>query len=313
MASYRGGNMRDFSMTDNQSKTGLEIFYQNIRGLRTKQTELFDNVCSMYFQIICLTETWLNDTCFDHKLFPDSYTIFRSDRVNSNKSRGAGVLTAVSSRVRSFKRRYDLQFYEECVWVEISTKNGRSPLIGNHYFPPDIKPELMSKYLCSLEKPLDTRNHYVFLIGDFNVPNFDWERSLPLSNCYFYSILKGNVIYTSTSLLGLTQRLLTDSSLDLVFTNFDRVGTFFADEGVVKPDAYHPPIVIEIPLDLHISTSYARSYRKYASGDYSLLFRLLFNYDWSCVYSNNTVEAAVDSFTNVILQAMDLANPPGSQ
>jgi hypothetical protein len=109
-------------MTDNQSKTGLEIFYQNVRDLRTKQTELFDNVCSMDFQIICLTETWLNDMCFDQKLFPDSYTIFRSDRVNSTKYRGGGVLTAVSFRVRSFKRRYDLQFYEECVSVEISTQ-----------------------------------------------------------------------------------------------------------------------------------------------------------------------------------------------
>jgi hypothetical protein len=123
--------------------------------------------------------------------------------------------------------------------------------------------------------------------------------------------LKGDVIYTATSLLGLTQRLLTDSSLDLVLTNFDRVGTFFADEGVVKPDAYHPSIVIEILLDLHNSTSCAHSYRKYASGDYSLLFSFLFNYDWSCVYSNNTVEAAVDSFTNVIPQAMDLALPQG--
>jgi hypothetical protein len=124
--------------------------------------------------------------------------------------------------------------------------------------------------------------------------------------------LKGDVISTSTSLLGLTQRLLTDSFLDLVFTNFDREGTFFADIGVVKPDAYHPPIVIEIPLDLHNSTSYhTHCYRKYASGDYNLLFSFLFNYDWSCVYSNNTVEAAVGSFTNLILQAMDLAVPQG--
>jgi hypothetical protein len=30
-----------------------------------------------------------------------------------------------------------------------------------------------------------------------------------------------------------------------------------------------------------------------------------------CVYSNNTVDAAVESFTNVILQAMDLAIPRG--
>jgi hypothetical protein len=162
------------------------------------------------------------------------------------------------------------------------------------------------------ETPCDTKNQCVLLIGDFNVPNFDRERSLSLPNCYFYSKLKGDAVFTSTCLLGLTQHLLTDSSLDLVFTNFDRVCTFFTDAGVVKPNAFHPPIVIEIPLDLHNSMSYhAHSYHKYASGDYSLLFSFLFNYDWSCVYSNNTVDAAVDSFTDVILQDMDLAVPQG--
>jgi hypothetical protein len=135
---------------------------------------------------------------------------------------------------------------------------------------------------------------------------------LPLPNCYLYSKLTGDTIYTSTCLLGLTQHLLTNSSLDLVFTNFDRVSTLFANIGVVKPNAFLLRNVIEIPLDLHNSVSYhGHSYCKCASGDYSLLFSFLSNYDWSCVYSNNTVDAAVGSFTNVILQAMDLAVPQG--
>jgi hypothetical protein len=54
-----------------------------------------DNVLSMDFQIICLTETWLNDICFDYKLFPYPFTILRSDIVSSIKSRGGGVLIAI--------------------------------------------------------------------------------------------------------------------------------------------------------------------------------------------------------------------------
>jgi hypothetical protein len=38
----------------------LDIFYQNVRGLRTKSVESFNNVCSFDFKIVCLTETWLN-------------------------------------------------------------------------------------------------------------------------------------------------------------------------------------------------------------------------------------------------------------
>jgi hypothetical protein len=167
-----------------------------------------------------------------------------------------------------------------------------------------------------LEKNLNTKNHSVLLIGDFNAPNFDWERGLPLPNCHLYSKLKGGTICTSTCLLGLTQCILTDNSVHLVFTNLSRVNTFFADVSVVKPDPCHSPIVIEISLDLlvHNSTSYHKhSYRKYTLGDYSLLFRFLSNYDWSCVYTynNNTVDAAVDSFTNVILHVMHLVVPRG--
>jgi hypothetical protein len=32
----------------------LGIYYQNFRGLRTKQLEIYDNVCATDFDIICL-------------------------------------------------------------------------------------------------------------------------------------------------------------------------------------------------------------------------------------------------------------------
>ena len=78
--------------------------------------ELLDNVYSMHFDVFfSLTETWLNDQSFDHNLFRDNFYIFLSDRVSSSKSRGGSVLIAVSSKPRACKRRYDLQFYDECV------------------------------------------------------------------------------------------------------------------------------------------------------------------------------------------------------
>ena len=48
---------------------------------------------------------------------------------------------------------------------------------------------------------------------------------------------------------------------------------------------------------------------KYAPADCSLTFSFLFNYDRSRVYSNSTVGAAAHCFTDVTLQAMDLAIP----
>jgi hypothetical protein len=114
---------------------------------------------------------WLNDLCFDRNLFPDNFHIFPSDRVSSKKSRDGGVLIAVSSKFRACKRRYDLQFYDECVWVEIPTQNGRNLLIDNHNFSPDTKPDIISQYFLSLEQNLDTQNHKSSAKGEYSKAN----------------------------------------------------------------------------------------------------------------------------------------------
>jgi hypothetical protein len=96
-------------------------------------------------------DTWLNGMCYDHNLFPDGYTVFRSDRVCTNKTRGGGLLTALFPRVRSCKRRCDLESFDEYIWAEIPAYDGLNLLIGNHYFPPDSKPEAVTNYFRFLE------------------------------------------------------------------------------------------------------------------------------------------------------------------
>jgi hypothetical protein len=38
-------------------------------------------VCSTDYTIICLSEIWLNDLCYDHNFFPVLYTVYSSDGV----------------------------------------------------------------------------------------------------------------------------------------------------------------------------------------------------------------------------------------
>jgi hypothetical protein len=64
----------------------------------------------------------------------------------------SGIFIALSSRVRSCKGRHDLESCDECVWVEIPTPNCLNLLIGNHYFPPNIKLEITANYFNFLEK-----------------------------------------------------------------------------------------------------------------------------------------------------------------
>jgi hypothetical protein len=133
-----------------------------VLGLRTRTLWK----CLLHgYNVIFLTETWLNDLCYDHNLFPDCFTVFRSDRVSVNKIRGGGVLSALFSRVCSYKRRFNLESCDECVWLEISTSDGLNLLIGNHYFPLDVIPENITNYFRSLENNLDTHNFRLIMVS----------------------------------------------------------------------------------------------------------------------------------------------------
>jgi hypothetical protein len=137
--------------------------------------------------------------------------------------------------------RHDLEYCNECVWVEIHTLNSFNLLIGNHYFPPDAKPENIAQYFRILENYLDTHNFHVIMVGDFNAPGFNWKSGLSLPNSHYYSKLKGDAIYTSTCLLNLNQRIdIVGSSnlFDLIFSNLSDLRITPVDPGLIKPD-YH--------------------------------------------------------------------------
>jgi hypothetical protein len=85
-----------------------------------------------------------------------------------------------------------------------------------------------------------------------------------------------------------------------------------SDSGITKPDVYHPPFVIDVFLPLVAGTRNCEySYRKSASGDYTLLYNILSTYDWSFIYSITSVDDAVTSLNIVFLNAIDQAIPHG--
>jgi hypothetical protein len=83
------------------NQINIEIFYQNVRGLRTKCSEFTNNIYVPNYKIYCVTETWLNDTVNSYNLFPATYSVFRADRdyQNYHGTRGGGVLIAISNLI----------------------------------------------------------------------------------------------------------------------------------------------------------------------------------------------------------------------
>lgn len=53
----------------------LNIYYQNVRGLRTNTSCFYRNICLNSFDIISLTETWLLEGIKDSELFDNRYVV----------------------------------------------------------------------------------------------------------------------------------------------------------------------------------------------------------------------------------------------
>lgn len=85
----------------------LRIYYQNVRGLRTKIDDFFPAVSDQDYDVVVLTETWLDKAIHSAQLFGEHYTVYRTDRNpgNSHKTRGGGVLVAVASHLASMRDR----------------------------------------------------------------------------------------------------------------------------------------------------------------------------------------------------------------
>jgi len=100
---------------------------RNVRSLKAIRTVegsfepklrlLQDLVYGHDFDIICLTETWLNNSINDHEILPTGYSIYRHDRAGRT---GGGTLTAVKSSLSSSEIVKPLEFSDlEVNLVEI--------------------------------------------------------------------------------------------------------------------------------------------------------------------------------------------------
>lgn len=77
----------------------IKLYYQNVRGLRTKSAEIYSSAHTVDYDIIVLTETWLNQAHHSAEYFDSTFNVFRKDRAETGSSlnRGGGVLIATKS------------------------------------------------------------------------------------------------------------------------------------------------------------------------------------------------------------------------
>uniref|UniRef100_A0A8D8ZDD8 Uncharacterized protein n=1 Tax=Cacopsylla melanoneura TaxID=428564 RepID=A0A8D8ZDD8_9HEMI len=112
------------------------MYYQNVNSMRGKLNQFVCNIQVSDYDIIMLTETWLNGNYNDAELGLDNYSIYRSDRelINQNLTRGGGVLIAVK---KIFVSRQIIINNDKVETLFIkATVNNKSLILNCAYIPP---------------------------------------------------------------------------------------------------------------------------------------------------------------------------------
>lgn len=309
-------------------ETGLcNFYYQNVRGLRSKIEDFNMAVADADFEVIVLTETWLNDEIHSAQLFGDKYTVYRQDRslLRTGKSRGGGVLIAVINSLASSRNPVQLDDEIEQLWVTIETIE-RKVHVGVVYMSPELAgdPSVMARFVESAERVVCSLgiSDQQLLFGDFNQPTLDWCKS---SGNFLYPNPHSSVFTSSCitlidglSVLGLKQvNSITNNNgriLDLLFVNEDL--EFFCElfeplEPLARVDLHHPPFVTALrclpfirfeECDDVIEFDFKRA-------DFDALNAAFLSTDWRLVYEATNINEATNSFINILINIFRIHIP----
>lgn len=299
---------------DNNNK--LLIYYQNVRGLRTKTDNFYRQMSLSSYHVIVLTETWLLDGVFNTELFDERYIVWRRDRDYSltGQSRGGGVLIATR---KDLVVRSEPLFHStaEDLWLSMRlTKNNSHGYINLHIcviylcnqnhglsFSAQLG-NFLRKLSCAF---LSSVTDKFLILGDFNMSGIEW---VPSDHHYLVPnnvTTNDEVMFTDEiCTLGLAQYngVLNQQGkmLDLILSS-DLVNVSECSDPLVPIDSYHPALVVTTNFYNFLAMDCApRTHYVYSKGDYKSINRDIDGMDWDQALSSLTMDESVDFFVNTI-------------
>lgn len=293
------------------SSSDFFVCYQNVRGLKSKVNEFFNNVSISNFDCICLTETWLNNSFFSSELFDDRYVVYRKDRdfSKTKKQDGGGVILCVKKSLAT-ERVYCLEAEgNESLWVKVHLGRNSSFLICVVYFSPGSTKESYKSFFKQLDN--ESFSSGILMIGDFNLPVLSKyllrgnSGTLPPLETYVLQMINYYNLNQMNNVLN-----TNDYCLDFVLSDLTPCQVAKADFPLVPPDPHHPCLEISCRViyvsDPHVNTPSSYNFKR--ADSYALYF-LLRDVDWQALYRIHNVDLAVDHFYRILYSVLDESVP----
>ena len=276
---------------------GFSLIHFNCRSLKANAKNINSYIDSLNyrFDVIALTETWLNkdDNVNDFNI--EGYDIAFTNRKNK---RGGGVMLFVS-------KLFDFTLVNamsvciddlvETVTVELDIKDGKNVLISCMYRSPGGNVDNFNTFLSNFIGHIGNKNF--IMCGDYNINLLNNVTHKPTQE--FIDTLLGSGIY---SLIDLPTRVASNSStlIDNIFTNI----FVKSKNGVLIDDTVsdHLPIFSCMALN-NKSKKHGSKYKfvRCMSEKNFLNFNSdLIKQDWGLVYDADSANSAYENFIDIV-------------
>lgn len=233
----------------------LKLFHLNVNSIRNKFMEVISLL--RYVDILCLTESKLNDTFPQAQFSVDEFKCVRKDR----NEHGGGILCYIRSTI-PHRNRPDLSFNFdgiESIVTEIATKSSKI-MFACIYRPPSVHVRHLQEAISYIYSKCLVECKSIYILGDLNV-NF-LKKPHELSNT-LESLDLFNVINDATCFKNVSSPTL----LDVILTNCKRGVSEKCNIAVGISDFHH---LVGISTKMHVQKRGLRTitYRSFKRFDH---------------------------------------------
>ena len=279
--------------------TGLiKVLHLNIRSLRNNVhlIQLREQARQTKFDIITISETWLNTSATSSEVKIDGYKLIRLDRLHK---RGGGVCAYIRKDFQSVALKdlsyiSDRNFYQ--LWISVQCKKTKSLVICVTYRPDDcplssLDGVLKPNYIQAL--PLDKP---IILLGDLNC-------DVLKENCPEHKALETFLLETNVTQLIKSPTRITNSTHSLLDVILVSCNLLVRRSGVLDTTiSDHLPVYVELKLKSPKCHPYyvtVRSYKNYLA---NLFITDLANNSASLlsIFNDDDVNTKLDTFNHII-------------
>ena len=267
----------------------MKIAHLNVRSLFTGFNEFSNLIQQNKFDIIMITETWL-DTRVGCDVFSiPGYRMYRCDRV---VGRGGGVGAYVKSSLVSNKIEFDFVISNTTEQMFLSFKIAKqSYAVGVIYRPPNSALNMFIDDLDNIFCYLSGIFDHIVCVGDFNV-NF-LNISNPVTNCLDgYNL--SQVLNEPTRVAGGSATLIDPLfvSNSIIVRTCGTIANDVSDHFLIFGDIISPKLKIKPKLI---------SYRDFSKFNHPLFLKNLQDLPWNDLIFENDIDKKLELFNSFIV------------